>query len=104
MRGEIFSPLKTQNYTVFQVADSYYLSDFEIPTHKQICDIEITFTVFGEIYSTIDGICEICGRGSVHTAFLGEKHSLGANLPARFQTLAVNIDKDSPAYKLLSVE
>ena len=95
MRGEIFSPIKTQNYTVFQVADSYYLSDFEIPTHTQICDIEITFTVFGDISSVTDGVVEDTRRGEAHVTFLGEDHSLTSKLPARFQTLAVNIENTS---------
>lgn len=101
MRGEIFSPLTTQNYRILQIADSYYLSDFSIDMHRQICDIELTYSIFGTLTTLSDGNPSRLERGDVHISYRGEIHSLYSKSSSRFQTLAVDIPEDSAAYPLL---
>jgi len=40
----LLSPIETQNYTIIQVAESYYTHDFFIDNHQQFCDLELTFS------------------------------------------------------------
>lgn len=49
--GETLSPIKTANYEIVQVADSYFIKNRICEEHKQRCDIEITFSVYNEVFS-----------------------------------------------------
>lgn len=99
--GALTTPVQTQNYTVIQVADSYYLSNFEIKNHRQYCDLEVTFVTFGNLVCTTDGSAEKLKKDDAYLSFAGERHGLFSRSRARFLTLAVNVKPDSPAGAIL---
>ena len=98
--GQLLAPIETPNYTVVQVAESYYLSKFEVAQHRQICDLEITLPLTAGILCTTDGISTRLGKNEVSLTFLGQIHRLSCAKSGRFQTLAVNV-KDGTCRPLL---
>lgn len=100
--GALMTPVQTQNYIVIQVADSYYLSDFEIKNHRQYCDLEVTFVTFGNLVCVTDGIAEKMKKDDAYISFSGDRHALFSKSRARFLTLAINIKPDTPAGDILT--
>lgn len=98
--GKLLSPVETQNYTVVQVAESYYIHDFLIGSHKQFCDLELTYSYMNGLICSVDGEPEAVDKHGIHLAFNGEQHTLKSGRSARFQTLAINF-KSGPCLTLL---
>ncbi len=89
--GALLSPTETEQFTVVQVAESYYIGGFEGGTHRQHCDIELTLVLTGTLTSSADGREERVEKGSAYFSFRGEMHGICAKGSCRFLTLAVNI-------------
>ena len=93
--GNFLSTVETRNYTIIQVADSYYGSHFYIEEHKQCCDLELTFPL-GSGLSCSDGDkWQNLKKYDVYLSFKGDSHSLKSNAGCRFQTLAIDVKDDS---------
>lgn len=88
--GALLSPVETENYTVVQVAESYYIGGFETHAHRQLCDLEITLAVTGSLVSTADESEERVEKGAAYFSFRGEAHRLYSKSSCRFLTLALN--------------
>ena len=88
--GKTLSPIETQNYTIIQVTESLYMSGMEIVEHNQICDLEITLLLDGNMECEINGVKQKLEPKNLHIVFLDEKHSLLSKKYCRFQTLAIN--------------
>lgn len=99
--GELLAPIETPNYTVVQVAESYYLNAFDIDAHRQICDLEITLPLTAGILATTNGCTKKLNKNEPFLSFKGEIHAISCRKSGRFQTLAFNI-KEGPCKKLLS--
>ncbi len=99
--GAPLAAVQTQNYTLFQVADSYYLSDFHIDGHKQPCHLEITQVLHGSIACGTDGVFLRVEKGEGYLSFAEDIHALTDKNSCRFQTLALNVNNDSPSLPLL---
>ena len=100
--GQPLATVKTQNYTIFQVADSYYLSDFTINGHTQPCDLEITHVLHGSIECATDGVPLRVEKNEGYITLKRDLHALNAKNSCRFQTLAINVNEGSPSFKLLA--
>ncbi len=98
--GKLLSPIETQNYTIIQVAESYYTHDFLIDNHQQFCDLELTFSHMNGLMCSINGVFKTVDKNELHLTFSGEMHTLKSRRSARFQTLAINF-KDGPCLPLL---
>lgn len=96
----LLSPIETQNYTIIQVAESYYTHDFFIDNHQQFCDLELTFSYINGLLCAANEVWETVDKHGLHLAFRGEIHALKSRRSARFQTLAINF-KDGPCLPLL---
>ncbi len=88
--GKAVSPIETQNYTIIQVTESLYMSGMEIAEHNQICDLEITLLLDGNMECEINDAKHRLEPKNLHIVFLDEKHSLLSKKYCRFQTLAIN--------------
>ena len=99
--GELINPVHTQNYSIVQVADSYYPSELHIIPHTQCCDAEITLVVYGSMKIKADKTAAELKRGEAHLCFFGESHELICRSGVRFQTLAFNVAPGSDAAALL---
>lgn len=99
--GSAVNPIETQNYSILQAADSYYLSEFQIPPHKQYCDLEITYVSYNGMDVGIDRVSESLSKGEAHIALKGEIHTLSCKNNCRFQTLAIDF-KDTAARGIFS--
>lgn len=95
-------PIETQNYILVQVAESYYTHGFSIDDHRQICDLELTFSLMNGLLCSANGQVERVDKNGLHLCFRGETHGLTCKKSARFQTLAINF-KDGPCLPLLQV-
>lgn len=103
--GEPIQAVKTQNYTVFQVADSFYQSYFSIDEHQQPCDFEITQVLHGSIVCKTENRPLRMEKGEGYVSLKSDIHSLYAKNSCRFQTLAISVDENSPSYALfLSIQ
>ena len=92
--GALLAPIETPNYTVVQVAESYYLNAFDVGAHRQICDLEITLPLTPGIVCTTDGMPSKLSKNEVYLSFYGQIHSLSCGKSGRFQTLAWNVKSD----------
>lgn len=92
--GETLSPVETQNYTVIQIADSYYSSSFRIEKHRQKCDLEITYPLNTGLWC-VDGRdkCKL-NKYDAYISLKDDIHMLYSDKSCRFQTLAFNIKND----------
>ena len=99
--GQLLSPIELQNYTIVQVADSYYLKSFSIDGHLQYCDLEITFSLANSLICLTDGSSDRVNKHDIYLSFAGDIHTLNSRRSCRFQTLAVNF-KDGPCTSLLA--
>ncbi|MBQ7045823.1 MAG: helix-turn-helix transcriptional regulator [Clostridia bacterium] len=90
--GRLISPIQTQNYTVVQVAESFYRNKFIIERHKQYCDIELTFPLTNGLVCGSNGSEQKVSKNEIYISFKGEYHSLSARQSCRFQTLALNFN------------
>lgn len=98
--GKLLSPIETQNYTIVQVAESYYTNGFLIDEHRQFCDLELTFSQINGLTCSVNGVFETVEKQSLHLIFGGELHALKSRRGSRFQTLAINF-KSGPCLPLL---
>ena len=98
--GELLSPLETQNYRIIQVAESYYSQGFFIEEHRQICDLELTFSHMNGLNCSVNEGFEAVDKHHLHLVFGGEPHGLKSQRGARFQTFAINF-KEGPCLPLL---
>ena len=98
--GRLLSPIETRNYTVIQVADSYYGSRFSISAHPQYCDLEITFPLSGVLLCSNNDAWQKLGRHEIFLSYPGDCHRLRSVRGCRFQTLAINV-KDQSCTELL---
>ena len=98
--GQLRSPIETQNYVIVQVTESYYRNSFQVGSHQQYCDIEITFPLTNGLSCATDGLWQQVNRHECYLSFLGEAHTLTGPKGSRFQTLAVNL-KEGPCRSLL---
>ena len=88
--GELLSPIETQNYFILQVTESYYNNSFTIDTHKQYCDLEITFpTTNGLFCGTNEAFVQL-SKYEAYLSFREEQHGIYSKNGCRFQTLAIN--------------
>jgi AraC-like DNA-binding protein len=88
--GETLSPIKTSNYEIVQVADSYFVKNRTCEEHKQMCDIEITFSVYNEVLCKTDGYGETVEKSDVYLNFRNDRHCLQSKNRSRYQTVALN--------------
>ena len=101
--GALLSPVETENYTVVQVAQSYYIGGFEMNEHRQHCDLEITLPLTGSLISSANGAQERVEKGAAYLSFRGETHRLCAKGSCRFLTLAVNFkERAKPIFAAIS--
>ena len=97
---KLLSPIETQNYSIIQVADSRYGRAFSISKHRQLCDLELTFSHLGGLLSYVGDASDRVDKHNVHVVFKGETHAVEGKRNAHFQTLAVNF-KAGPCRDLL---
>ena len=88
--GELLSPIQLQNYVVLQVAELYYNNAFQINSHRQHCDLEITFPTTNGLFCKTDNKTEKLRKCEAYLSFKGETHELFSRVGCRFQTFAVN--------------
>ena len=88
--GKLLSPIKTQNFVIVQVAESFYRGGFNIGAHTQNCDLEITLSLTSGLYCSDLKNVEKLNANEIYLNFKGEKHSLSSKKNCRFQTLAIN--------------
>ncbi len=93
--GALLSPVETKNYTILQVADSFYGGRFCIEKHLQHCDLELTFPLGNGLFCSKDEKWQKLNKYDVYLSFKGDTHSLKSNTGCRFQTLAINVKDDS---------
>ena len=98
--GELVSPVETADFTVVQVAESYFIGGFETKAHTQPCDVELTIPLIGSLSSFANEICERVEKNGVYISFKGEKHRLFSKSSCRLLTIAVNFKKSR--YPILS--
>ncbi len=98
--GELLSPIKTQNYFLVQVADSYYVHGGKIKDHRQFCDVEITQVTHNKIRSATNGINCTVNKSDCYLSLNDDLHNISHDGNCRFQTLAFNVKTDSPQYAL----
>lgn len=98
--NQLLSPVETQNYTVIQVAESHYNHGFVTEDHRQICHLELTFSLMNGLMCSADGEMEKLEKHGVYLSFQGERHSLKSRKSASFWTLAINF-KEGPCGRLL---
>ena len=89
--GQLLSIAETQNFVIIQVADSFFSSHFNIPAHKQHCDLEITFSVSNWLICSTDGEKEKVGKNELYLSYKDDIHELSSTKGCRFKTLALNI-------------
>lgn len=94
------SPVKTQNYTIIQVAESYYRNHFVTEGHLQCCDLEITYAMTNGLICSTDGVAEIVDKSQFYLSFKDDCHDLSSNHGCRFQTLAIDFN-DGPCRDML---
>jgi len=88
--GEITTPIITSNYEIVQIADSYFISQRSCGEHYQYCDIEITYSVYNEVFCKT-GECEVSvQKQDAYVSLKGDKHQLHSKNRSRYQTVAVN--------------
>ena len=87
---KLLSPIETQNYTIIQVAESRYSQAFSIKKHRQLCDLEITFSHLNGLLTFADNLSDRIDKHHAHVTFKGETHAVEGKRRAHFQTLAIN--------------
>lgn len=92
--GKLISPIKTQNYIIVQVTESFYRNKFMIERHKQYCDIEITFPLTNGLICVTNEKEQKVNKNQVYISFKDEYHALYSRQNCRFQTLAVNLESE----------
>ena len=97
--GQLLSIAETQNFVIIQVADSFFGSHFDIPAHKQHCDLEITSSFSNWLFCSTDGEKEKVGKNEIYLSYKDDIHELSSTKGCRFKTLAVNI-KNGMCYEL----
>lgn len=97
---KLLSPIETQNYTIIQVAESRYSQAFSIKKHRQLCDLELTFSYLNGLLSYTDDLFDEVDKHHAHVMFKGEIHAVEGKRGAHFQTLAINV-KPGPCLALL---
>lgn len=98
--GDLLNPINTQNYQIIQLADSFYLSEFNIDKHLQFCDIEITLVVYNKMQISTNKVFEEVKQEEVYLSFKNDIHALKSKEKCRFITLAFNVNKNSPCNNL----
>lgn len=93
--GALLSPVETKNYTILQVADSFYGSRFCIPNHLQHCDLELTLSLGNGLSCAKNDKWQKLNKYDIYLSFRGDMHSLKSNIGCRFQTLAINLKEES---------
>lgn len=91
----LVDPILTENFEIVQAVDSHYFSAFNIGTHTQYCDIELTCSLLGEVECITGEQGYFLQNGDCHICFRGESHTLQTQNACRFQTLAFNVRSDS---------
>lgn len=99
--GQLLSPIETQNYVIVQVTDSNYKNGFIIESHRQCCDIEITFPLTDGLYCSANGVADKLHKYEIYLSLRDELHELKSTSSCRFQTLAVNF-KNGPCFSILN--
>lgn len=97
---KLLSPIETKNYTIIQVAESRYGQSFSIKKHRQICDLEITFSRLNGLLSCNGDLSDRVDKDHAHVMFKGETHAVEGKRRSHFQTLAINF-KPGPCLSLL---
>ena len=98
--NQLLSPVETQNYTVIQVAESHFNHGFITEDHRQICHLELTFSLLNGLSCSANGVVEKLEKHGTYLSFQGEAHSLRSRKSASFWTLAINF-KEGPCMALL---
>lgn len=98
--GNLISPVETPNYTIVQIADSYYGSRFCVPNHRQICDLEITYPLTNGLVCSNNGTETKLNKHDVYLSYKDDIHELKSTKSCRFKTLAINI-KQGECFKIL---
>lgn len=96
----LINPIETQNYSIVQICDSYHLNNFMIKEHVQVCDLEITFSVFNSTKYSVNELESTINTNELTLSFKNEKHRLWSKNTARFITIAFNIKPDSPSFEI----
>lgn len=97
----LLSPIETQNYSIIQVAQSYYNHGFTLKDHHQVCDLELTFSHMNGLLCATNGVYERVDKHKLYLSFHADIHALQSRSSARFQTLAINV-KEGPSRAMLS--
>lgn len=93
--GVLISPIETADFTIVQVAESYFIGGFETGAHNQFCDLEMTLPLTGTLNCFANDVGSRVEKNEVYLSFKGEKHSLYSKSSCRFITLAVNFKTSS---------
>ncbi len=94
------NPIETQNYSIIQICDNYHLSKFDVADHVQVCDIEISFSMFNSFKHSVNGVETMLNPKELTFIFKNEKHCLHSKNAMRSITIAFDIKPDSPSRKL----
>ena len=100
--GELLNPIKTDNFSIIQVADNLYKDEWRITEHKQYCDLEITFISSGHATVRTNDSSADVGQGEIYLSFGKEMHELKSESTCRFLTLAFNVNSQSALKKVLA--
>lgn len=92
----LINPIETQNYSIVQICDEYYLNNFVVDDHEQICDIEIMFSMFNSVRCAVNGVESTLNAKEIFVAFKNEKHRLYSKNTSHHITIAFNVKPDSP--------
>ena len=101
--GELLSPIETNDFTVVQVAESYFIGGFKTGEHTQHCDLELTIPLTGALTSFANEVSERIEKNEIFLSYKGEKHRLNSKGSCRFLTLAINF-KESSGHLFLEIQ
>lgn len=94
--------LKSDNFSLYQIGDNYYINQYEIPPHRQLFDLEITIVMSGSCEITADDRTSAYCKNDIHLAFKDEIHSIHIGNSCRIQYLSFDFSNKSKHKKKLS--
>lgn len=100
--GKIKNSIKTPNYNIVQVADSFYLSNFTIGNHRQFCDVEITYVIYNQMDIYTNNIKDVLHQSDLYISLKNDNHRLKSNTHCRFITIAFNFNNNTHYKPLLN--
>ncbi len=98
-KDKTFQPMKTTNYLVYQIGETYYLYGGNIPRHKQAFMFEFTFIESGNALIYKNETPYTVKKGDIFISLKDEYHRIEAKDSFRFSYFAVDIRPGSIYYK-----